>query len=97
MFWSRNNDCMTASSTTRRRAVGADVPVRSFGQSRSDAPGCEVQLSSYNPAHRCYIHNGWDRQPGPAPAPLTPSQPLAASGSLLPRAPLAQLAEQCPS
>ncbi|MGH9005741.1 MAG: hypothetical protein ACRDYV_21650 [Acidimicrobiia bacterium] len=59
---------MTASSTTRRRAVGADVPVRSFGQSRvCDAPGCEVQLSSYNPAHRCYIHNGWDRQPRTRP------------------------------
>ncbi|HEV2896023.1 MAG TPA: hypothetical protein VG411_19935 [Actinomycetota bacterium] len=25
---------MTVSSTTRRRAVGADVPVRSFGQRR---------------------------------------------------------------
>ena len=54
---------MTGSSATRRRAVGADVPVRSFGQRRvCEAPGCEVQLSSYNPARRCYTHNGWDRE-----------------------------------
>jgi hypothetical protein len=55
---------MTVPGTTRRRAVGADVPVRSFGQRRvCEAPGCEVQLSTYNPASRCYIHNGWDREP----------------------------------
>jgi hypothetical protein len=55
---------MTARSTTRRRAVGADVPVRSFGRRRiCDAPGCRVQLSSYNPASRCYNHDGWDREP----------------------------------
>ena len=70
MFWSRNNDSMSASSTTRRRAVGADIPVRSFGLRRVCGAGCEVQLSSYNPAHRCYIHNGWDRQPRtPSPPP----------------------------
>ena len=55
---------MTASSTTRRRAVGADIPVRSFGSRRvCEAPGCQVQLSTYNPARRCYTHNGWDREP----------------------------------
>ena len=54
---------MTATGTTRRRAVGADVPVRSFGQRRvCAAPGCEAQLSAYNPAPRCYIHDGWDRE-----------------------------------
>ena len=59
---------MTVSSATRRRAVGADVPVRSFGQRRiCEAPGCEVQLSSYNPARRCYTHNGWDREPKTRP------------------------------
>ncbi|HZA82133.1 MAG TPA: hypothetical protein VFC13_11785 [Actinomycetes bacterium] len=56
---------MTApSTTTRRRAVGADAPVRSFGRRRVCAePGCRVQLSSYNPAARCYPHNGWDLEP----------------------------------
>ena len=52
------------SISTRRRAVGADVPVRSFGQRRvCDAPGCQALLSSYNPASRCYLHNGWDLEP----------------------------------
>ncbi|MET0488943.1 MAG: hypothetical protein ABW143_01795 [Acidimicrobiales bacterium] len=59
---------MTVSSTTRRRAVGADVPVRSFGRRRiCEASGCHVQLSSYNPARRCSTHNGWDRQPRSRP------------------------------
>ena len=54
---------MTALSTTRRRAVGADVPVRSFGRRRiCEAPGCQVQLSTYNPASRCFTHEGWDRE-----------------------------------
>jgi hypothetical protein len=54
---------MSTSIITRRRAVGADVPVRSFGRRRvCDASGCAVRLSIYNPASRCYIHNGWDRQ-----------------------------------
>jgi hypothetical protein len=52
-----------SATSTRRRAVGADVPVRSFGQRRiCNAPGCQVLLSSYNPANRCYTHNGWDRE-----------------------------------
>jgi hypothetical protein len=55
---------MSASTTTpRRRAVGADVPVRSFGRRRvCDAPGCQAYLSSYNPATRCFLHDGWDRE-----------------------------------
>jgi hypothetical protein len=52
---------MSTSTTTRRRAVGADVPVRSFGRRRvCAAPGCTVFLSTYNPASRCYLHDGWD-------------------------------------
>ena len=54
---------MTAPGITRRRAVGADLPVRSFGQRRvCEAPGCRAYLSSYNPASRCCIHDGWDRE-----------------------------------
>jgi hypothetical protein len=53
----------TTDTTTRRRAVGADAPVRSFGQRRvCEAPGCRAYLSSYNPASRCYLHDGWDRE-----------------------------------
>jgi hypothetical protein len=49
--------------TTKRRAVGADVPVRSFGHRRvCAAPGCTAYLSTYNPASRCYLHDGWDRE-----------------------------------
>jgi hypothetical protein len=59
---------MSALGTTRRRAVGADVPVRSFGRRRvCEAPGCQAYLSSYNPAARCYLHNGWDREPKTRP------------------------------
>jgi hypothetical protein len=44
---------MAVPGSIRRRAVGADVPVRSFGRRRvCEAPGCEVLLSSYNPARR---------------------------------------------
>ena len=54
---------MSEPTTPRRRAVGADVPVRSFGRRRvCEAPGCQVYLSSYNPASRCYLHEGWDRE-----------------------------------
>jgi hypothetical protein len=54
---------MSTSTTTRRRAVGADVPVRSFGRRRvCAAAGCTVFLSTYNPASRCYLHDGWDRE-----------------------------------
>jgi hypothetical protein len=68
LVWSRNTFRMTVPGSIRRRAVGADVPVRSFGRRRvCEAPGCEVLLSSYNPARRCYTHNGWDREPKTRP------------------------------
>jgi hypothetical protein len=68
LLWSRNNSCMKVPGTIRRRAVGADVPVRSFGRRRvCEAPGCEVLLSTYNPSRRCYTHNGWDREPKTRP------------------------------
>jgi hypothetical protein len=77
---------MTA-PTTRRRAVGADIPVRSFGGRRVCAtPDCEVLLSTYNPAHHCSVHDGWDQEPRHRHRRRPPSQPLAASGSLDPRA-----------
>jgi hypothetical protein len=47
----------------RRRAAGADPMVRAFGETRTCAEGgCPAQLSRYNPARRCAIHQGWDRQ-----------------------------------
>jgi hypothetical protein len=53
---------MNATSTARRRAVGAAVPIRSFGERRvCAAPDCHALLSTYNPAPRCYLHDGWDR------------------------------------
>jgi hypothetical protein len=60
---------MTALSTTsRRRAVGADAPIRSFGRRRiCAAAGCRVLLSSYNPAPHCSQHNGWDLEPKSRP------------------------------
>ena len=47
----------------RRRAVGAGPMVRAFGETRTCAEdGCTAQLSRYNPARHCAIHQGWDRQ-----------------------------------
>jgi hypothetical protein len=68
LLWSRNTPCMTVPASIRRRAVGADIPVRSFGRRRvCQAPGCEVVLSSYNPARRCSTHHGWDQEPKTRP------------------------------
>jgi hypothetical protein len=40
------------------------MPVRSFGRRRvCAAPGCGAFLSTYNPASRCYLHDGWDHEP----------------------------------
>jgi hypothetical protein len=37
--------------------------VRAFGETRTCAQdGCTAQLSRYNPARRCAIHQGWDQQ-----------------------------------
>jgi hypothetical protein len=53
----------TTTRRSRRRPVGADVPVRSFGRRRvCEAPGCTAYLSTYNPARRCNLHNGWDHE-----------------------------------
>jgi hypothetical protein len=47
----------------RRRAAGAGPMVRAFGETRTCAQDrCTAQLSRYNPARRCAIHQGWDRQ-----------------------------------
>jgi hypothetical protein len=52
-----------AAAPTRRRAPGADPPVRSFGAARTcAADGCETRLSRYNPDSFCSVHRGWDRQ-----------------------------------
>jgi hypothetical protein len=47
----------------RRAAVGADPMVRAFSQTRTCIEDdCTTQLSRYNPAGRCAIHQGWDQQ-----------------------------------
>jgi hypothetical protein len=47
----------------RRRAAGVGPMVRAFGETRTCAEdGCTAQLSRYNPARCCAIHQGWDRQ-----------------------------------
>ena len=47
----------------RRRAAGAGLMVRAFGETRTCAEdGCTTRLSQYNPARRCGIHHGWDQQ-----------------------------------
>ena len=53
---------MTVQQKAKRRAVGSDPLVRSFGNARTCAvDGCTTQLSRYNPARGCSVHRGWDR------------------------------------
>jgi hypothetical protein len=33
------------------------------------ADGCGTQLSQYNPARCCCLHQGWDLEPGARPSP----------------------------
>jgi hypothetical protein len=62
--WVGNNASMAVPMRNgRRRAAGAGPMVRAFGDTRTCAQdGCTAQLSRYNPARRCALHQGWDRQ-----------------------------------
>jgi hypothetical protein len=58
-----NNPSMVVLRRNGRRAAGAEPMVRAFGETRTCAEdGCTARLSRYNPAQRCAIHQGWDRQ-----------------------------------
>ena len=61
--WGNNPSMAVPMRNGRRRAAGAGPMVRAFGDTRTCAEdGCTAQLSRYNPARRCAIHQGWDRQ-----------------------------------
>ena len=61
--WGNNASMAVPMRNGRRRAAGAGPMVRAFGDTRTCAEdGCTAQLSRYNPARRCAIHQGWDRQ-----------------------------------
>jgi hypothetical protein len=61
--WGNNASMAVLRRTGRRRAAGAGPMVRAFGETRTCAEdGCTAQLSRYNPARCCAIHQGWDRQ-----------------------------------
>jgi hypothetical protein len=61
--WGNNPSMAVPRRDGRRRAAGAGPMVRAFGDTRTCAEdGCTAQLSRYNPARRCAIHQGWDRQ-----------------------------------
>jgi hypothetical protein len=61
--WGNNPSMVMLRRNGRRRAVGAGPMVRAFGETRTCAEdGCTAQLSRYNPARHCAIHQGWDRQ-----------------------------------
>ena len=61
--WGNNPSMVMQRGHGRRRAVGAGPVVRAFGETRMCAEdSCTAQLSRYNPARRCAIHQGWDRQ-----------------------------------
>jgi hypothetical protein len=46
----------------RRRAAGAGPMVRAFGEPEPAPRTAAPPSSRYNPARRCAIHQGWDRQ-----------------------------------
>jgi hypothetical protein len=61
--WGNNPSMVMLRGNGRRRAVGAGPMVRAFGETRTCAEDCcTAQLSRYNPARRCAIHQGWDRE-----------------------------------
>jgi hypothetical protein len=61
--WGNNPSMVVLRGTGRRRAAGAEPMVRAFGDTRTCAEdGCTAQLSRYNPARCCALHQGWDRQ-----------------------------------
>jgi hypothetical protein len=61
--WGNDPSMVVLRRNGRRRAAGAEPMVRAFGETRTCAEdGCTAQLSRYNPARRCAIHQGWDRQ-----------------------------------
>jgi hypothetical protein len=52
----------------KRRGPNSEPLVRSFGNARTCAvDGCTTQLSRYNPARCCYLHQGWDLEPATRP------------------------------
>jgi hypothetical protein len=64
----------------KRRGPNSEPPVRSFGNTRTcAADGCDTQLSRYNPARCCYLHQGWDLEPATRPGRRAPESPVAAA------------------
>jgi hypothetical protein len=46
-----------------KRRAGTEPRVRAFGEAQTcAADSCHTQLSRYNPARCCAIHQGWDQQ-----------------------------------
>jgi hypothetical protein len=59
--WENNASMAVPMRNGRCRRAGPMV--RAFGDTRTCAEdGCTAQLSRYNPARRCALHQGWDRQ-----------------------------------
>jgi hypothetical protein len=59
-----DNPSMVVLQEGKRRGPNSEPLVRSFGNARTCAvDGCTTQLSRYNPARCCYLHQGWDLEP----------------------------------
>ena len=64
LLWHGDNASMAVLWEGKRRGPNSEPLVRSFGNARTcAADGCGTQLSRYNPARCCYLHQGWDREP----------------------------------
>jgi hypothetical protein len=71
---------MTVLREGTRRGPNSEPLVRSFGNTRTcAADGCDTQLSRYNPARCCYLHEGWDLEPVTRPRRRAPESPVAAA------------------
>ena len=65
----------------KRRGPNAEPLVQSFGNTRTcAADGCDTQLSRYNPARCCYLHEGWDLERVTRPRRREAELPAAATG-----------------
>jgi len=74
--WQGNGLSMVVLKEGRRRGPNSEPLVRSFGDARTcAADDCSTQLSRYNPARYCYLHQGWDLEQAIRPRRREPELP----------------------
>jgi hypothetical protein len=75
-----DNPSMVVLREGKRRPPNSEPLVRSFGDARTcAADGCVTQLSRYNPALCCFLHEGWDLEQVTRARRRGPKLPVAAT------------------